>query len=110
MDTPVMLGQVETVCTGIGEGKNDPHWKTYPIRVEFADGAAHYIAGAHVVLADVAGTNVAEFDCSGSWVLMRMPRGLYTVTARIGTATSSAKFDLPQTGQRRVVLRFAGAP
>jgi hypothetical protein len=75
MDTPVTLGNVETVCTGIGDGKNDPRWKTYPIRVEFADGAAHDIAGAHVVLSDVAGRTAAELDCSGSWVLFKMPRG-----------------------------------
>lgn len=107
MDVPVTLGSVETVCTGIGDGKNDPRWKTYPIRVEFSDGQAHYIAGAHVVLSGVDGAVMAELDCSGAWVLFRMPRGLYTVAARIGAENQTAKFDLPITGQRRVVLRFA---
>lgn len=110
MDTPVTLGNVETVCTGIGEGKNDPRWKTYPIRVEFADSQAHYIAGAHVVLSDVAGRTAAELDCSGSWVLFRMPRGLYSVAARIGTQSATAKFQTPATGQMRVVLRFPAQP
>ena len=110
MDTPVTLGNVETVCTGIGDGKNDPRWKTYPIRVEFADGAAHDIAGAHVVLSDVAGRTAAELDCSGSWVLFKMPRGLYSVAARIGTASATAKFQTPATGQMRVVLRFPAQP
>ena len=36
-----------------------------------------------------------------------MPRGLYTVAARIGTQSATARFDLPMTGQKRVVLRFA---
>jgi len=109
MDVPVTLGGVETVCTGIGEGKNDPRWKTYPIRVEFADANAHYIAGAHVALSGVDGTAMAEFDCSASWVLFKMPRGLYSVTARIGTETASSKFQTPMTGQMRVVLRFPSA-
>jgi hypothetical protein len=106
MDVPVTLGSVETVCTGIGEGKNDPRWKTYPIRVELTDANAHYIAGAHVVLSGADGTAMAELDCSGSWVLFKMPRGLYSVAGRIGTETAVAKFQTPMTGQMRVVLRF----
>ncbi len=113
MDTPVRMGGVEVVCTGIGEGKNDPRWHTYPIRVEFADSAAHYLAGAHVSVSDVAGSTLAEFDCSGSWVLLNLARGLYSVNAKLSTgnvAPASAKFQPPATGQMRVVLRFAVAP
>jgi hypothetical protein len=110
MDVPVTLGNVEAVCTGIGDARDDPRWKAYPIRVEFSDGQAHYVAGAHVALSGADGALLAELDCSGSWVLLRMPRGLYTVAARVGTATATAKFDLPMTGQKRVVLGFAGAP
>lgn len=113
MDTPIKLGNVETVCTGIGEGKNDPRWRTYPVRVELVDAAARYIAGAHVSLSDVAGAPMAEFDCSGSWVLLRLPAGLYTVSARLITSPvtpATAKFQPPQTGQTRVVLRFPAQP
>ena len=113
MDAPIKLGSVETVCTGIGEGKNDPRWRTYPVRVEFVDASARYIAGAHVSLSDVAGASMAEFDCSGSWVLFKLPPGLYTVSARLTAATSApavAKFQPPQTGQTRVVLRFPAQP
>ena len=113
MDAPIKLGSVETVCTGIGEGKNDPRWRTYPVRVEFVDASARYIAGAHVSLTDVAGAPLAEFDCSGSWVLLKLPPGLYTVSARLTAATSApviAKFQPPQTGQSRVVLRFPAQP
>jgi hypothetical protein len=106
MDAPIVLGNVETVCTGIGEGRNDPRWKSYPVRMEFADPQARYLAGAHVVLSDAAGRAAAEFDCAGAWVLMRMPRGLYSVTARIGTASATEKFQTPATGQLRVIVRF----
>jgi hypothetical protein len=110
MDTPVRMGNVEAVCTGIGEGKNDPRWHTYPIRVEFADSAAHYLAGAHVGISDVSGAEMAAFDCSGAWVLLNLPKGLYTVNAKLAAilaAPASARFQPPQTGQTRVVLRFA---
>ena len=113
MDTPIRLGNVETVCTGIGEGKNDPRWRTYPVRVELVDASARYIAGAHVSLSDVTGAPMAEFDCSGSWVLLRLPPGLYTVSARLMTSAvtpATAKFQPPQTGQTRVVLRFPAQP
>ena len=106
MDAPIVLGTVETVCTGIGEGRNDPRWKSYPVRVEFADSQARYLAGAHFALSDAAGRAVADFDCAGAWVLMRMPRGLYSVTARIGTASATEKFQTPATGQLRVIVRF----
>jgi hypothetical protein len=112
MDTPVRMGGVDAVCTGIGEGKNDPRWRTYPIRIEFADSAAHYLAGARVSVSDVAGTSLAQFDCSGAWVLLNVPRGLYSVNAKllsVSAAPASAKFQPPQTGQTRVVLRFAVA-
>ncbi len=110
MDVPIVLGSVETVCTGIGDARNDPRWAAYPIRVEFSDAQARYIAGAHVVLSDAAGTTMAELDCSGSWVLLRMPRGLYSVAARVGTETATGRFQTPMTGQKRIVLRFASAP
>lgn len=110
MDAPIVLGNVETVCTGIGEGRNDARWKSYPIRVEFADAQARYIAGAHVALSDVAGRTEAEFDCSGAWVLFKMPRGLYSVSAQIGTASATEKFQTPATGQMRVILRFSASP
>jgi hypothetical protein len=113
MDTPVSMGGIETVCTGIGDGKNDPRWKTFPVRVEFANASAQYVAGAHVTLSDVAGTTLADFDCSGSWVLFRMARGLYTVSGRLPAANlapASAKFQPPVTGQMRVVLRFTSPP
>jgi hypothetical protein len=113
MDAPIKLGGVETVCTGIGEGKSDPRWRAYPVRVEFVDASARYIAGAHVSLSDVAGASMAEFDCSGTWVLFKLPPGLYTVSARLTAATTApviAKFQPPQTGQTRVVLRFPAQP
>ena len=109
MDAPIQLGNVETVCTGIGSGKDDPRWAAYPIRVEFSNAGAQYLSGAHVKLVDVARKTLADFDCSGSWVLFKMARGTYTVTATItgeNAGPRSATFQPPVSGQKRVVLQF----
>ena len=113
MDTPITLGTVETACTGIGEGKDDPRWASYPIRVEFSNAGSQYLSGAHVKLADAAGKPLAEFDCLGSWVLLRVPRGIYTVSATVdgqNVPARSAKFEPPASGQKRIVLQFTDIP
>ena len=66
MDRPVTIDGITTVCTGIGEeAQNDPRWKAYPIRVEFSNGGAQYLAGGHVVLKTAAGKTLVSVDCSG---------------------------------------------
>jgi hypothetical protein len=110
MDSPTTMGSVETVCTGIGSAKDDPRWSAYPIRVEFSNGAAQYLSGAHVKLAGAGGKTLADFDCSGAWVLFKLPRGHYTVAASMTPDTNvrSASFSPPDHGQKRVVIQFTG--
>ncbi|MBV9694940.1 MAG: hypothetical protein JO261_14680 [Alphaproteobacteria bacterium] len=112
LDTPVAVGSVETVCTAAGSG-SDPRWAAYPVRVEFSNPSAQYLAGAHVTLTSVAGTTLADFDCAGPAMLFKLPRGLYTVSAKLSAANiapASAKFQPPATGQKRIVLRFTTPP
>jgi len=108
MDTPITVNGVDTACTGIADSKDDPRWKTYPVRIEFSNGGAQYLAGAHVSLAK--GSNVlAAFDCQATWVLFRLPPGNYTVTGTILGSSAKprmAKFSPPRGGQKRIVLRF----
>ena len=58
------MGGVETVCTGVGSGKDDPRWASYPIKVEFSNGGAQFLSGAHVKVAGADGKAMAEFDCN----------------------------------------------
>ena len=108
MDNPVTLNGIETVCTGIADSKDDPRWKAYPVRIEFSNGGAQYLAGAHVELSQ-GSKQLTSLDCSASWVLFKLAPGNYSVT---GTLTGSnakprtAKFSPPATGQKRIVLRF----
>jgi hypothetical protein len=113
MDTPVNADGVESVCTGIGSDQDDPRWKAYPVRVEFSNGGAQYLAGAHVVLSS-GGKTMTAFDCAGAWVLFKLAPGTYKVTASLlynqGGGTRSAAFSPPASGQKRVVLQFPKKP
>lgn len=111
MDAPITVNGVDTVCTGIGdEAQHDPRWAAYPIRVEFSNGGAQYLAGAHVVLSTAGGKELATLDCAGSWVLFKPAPGKYKVEATLlnnqGGGMQSAVFSPPASGQKRVVLRF----
>jgi hypothetical protein len=111
MDSPVTIGDIQTVCTGIGDdAQHDPRWRAFPIRIEFSNGGSQYLSGAHVELSSADGKSLAALDCAGPWVLFRVGPGTYKVTATLtqqqGGGTSSATFSPPSTGQKRVVLGF----
>lgn len=115
MDSPISVNGVDTVCTGIGDqAQHDPRWAAYPIRIEFSNGGAQYLAGAHVALSTAAGKPLAALDCAGSWVLFKLAPGKYRVDATLlynqGGGTRSASFSPPPTGQKRVVLQFKLQP
>lgn len=110
MDTPVPVNGIEAVCTGIGSGKDDPRWMEYPVRVEFSNGAAQYLAGVHLELASGRGA-IASLDCDGSWVLFRLPSGTYKVTAELtgqpAAGPHSATFTTSgNPPQKRVEVQF----
>jgi hypothetical protein len=111
MDQPVTIGTVDTVCTGIGDdAQHDPRWRAYPVRIEFSNGGAQYLSGAHVDLSSAAGKSLASLDCAGPWVLFKVAPGHYKVSATLtgqqGGGASSATFSPPAKGQKRVVLGF----
>ncbi len=111
MDQPITMDGIETVCTGIGSAKDDPRWMTYPVRVEFSNGGAQYLAGAHVVLSG-GGRTLASFDCIGSWVLFKLPKGSYKVEATLtgqqnGGPRSAPFVTTGEPPQKRVVIQFA---
>jgi len=115
MDNPVSVGGIETVCTGIGDSaQHDPRWLSYPVRIEFSNGGAQYLSGAHVVLSGAGSKTLASVDCDGPWVLFKLNPGSYKVTATLtaqqGGGTTSATFSAPAAGQKRVVLDFSVQP
>lgn len=111
MDTPVSMGVIQAVCTGVGSDKDDPRWQSYPVRVEFSNGAAQFLAGAQVTLSG-QGHQLASFECAGPWVLLQLPPGNYRVTAELtgepNSPPRSTNFTTPghSSGQQRVEVQF----
>jgi hypothetical protein len=106
MDTPISFSGVQAVCTGVGSAKDDPQWLSYPVRIEFSNGGAQYLSGAHVML---SGAGTADLNCAGPWVLVKGNPGTYRVTATINGSQAkpaSMTFDLRDGPQKRVELRF----
>jgi hypothetical protein len=106
MDTPVSFGGLQAVCTGVGSAKDDPQWSAYPIKIEFSNGGAQFLSGAHVTL---SGAGSADLNCAGPWVLVKGTPGTYHVTASINGSQArpaSATFTLGSGAQKRVELRF----
>ena len=111
MDTPVSIGSVQAVCTGVGQGaENDPRWVSFPIRLVFSNKGAQYLSGAHVDISTRGGKPVGSLDCDGPWVLLGVSPGTYRVSATLlsqpGGGTASATFTTPVFGQKRVDLQF----
>ena len=116
LDKPTTVDGIETACTGIGdEAQTNPLWKEYSIRVEFSNGGAQYLSGAHVTLSQ-GGKTLTSFDCSGSWVLFKnlKPGANYkiaaTITEQPGAGEKSASFVPPSHGQKHVVIQYPVEP
>src|SRR5437588_7848259 len=63
MDTPTTMGGIETVCTGVGEQAQNPRWLAYPVRIDFSNGGAQFLSGAHVELTTAGGKPILSLDC-----------------------------------------------
>lgn len=113
VDAPTKMGNVTAVCTGVGSAKDNPEWASWPIKLEFSNGGAQFVSGENVKLMNQTGASIAEFDCTGPWVLLSLPKGSYSVTASVPQSNSgprSVKFETPATGQKRVEVQFAATP
>ena len=108
MDRSLQVNGLDTVCTGIGETKDDPRWKAYPIRIEFSNGGAQYLSGATVKISQGANV-IATLDCPGAWVLLKGTPGEYRVDASVDGSPAkpvNAPFRMGDGAQKRIVLRF----
>ena len=106
VDTPMTMRGIEAVCTGVGaDARNDPRWSSYPLRIEVVGAAGEFLGAAEVTVAK-EGEALASVNCSGPWVLFRLPPGAYSVTAEIGGMSRMGRVNVAGSGQARVILRF----
>jgi hypothetical protein len=104
-DQPVTIGGIETVCTGVGSAKDNPDWKAYPVKLEFADAAGLDLAQVHVAISK-AGKTVMETDCDAPWLLVKAPGGSYDVRAAVGARIATGQFATASGPQKTITLIF----
>jgi hypothetical protein len=105
-DSPTMVGDVETVCTGIGQdAREDPRWNLYPLKVVLAGEGGQYLGEARLTIAK-DGQNVVDVLCRGPWVLFKLNPGRYALAANVNDTGVKASATVSSKNQGRVVLRF----
>ena len=94
-DTPKAIDGIETVCDGITiANRNDPKWRAYSLRMEFAGKGGQYLGGETV---SVKGEELdVSVTCQGPWVLMKLPAGSYHISA-----------DVPDAGHKEMNVRVS---
>ena len=101
-DHPMTIDGVETVCTGSSAGaRAEARWNAYPTRLEFAKRNGNYLGDATV---NITGNGKdMSIHCSGPWLLMKLPKGTYDVSANVpGVGHQSVTIQAPG----HVVLSF----
>lgn len=115
VDVETTVNGVQLVCTGIGQTRDEPRWRGYPVRIEFSNRRNEYLVGGAITVRDAGGRDLFSASCDAPWILLRLPKGAYQVEGRMPNAAAksrSASFAPPAAGQLRVVLQFedAGPP
>lgn len=110
-DEPVVVNGLDLVCTGVGEdARNDPRWRAYPVRIEFANADAQYLSDAVLAVATADGEQLFEVTCDSPWILARLEPGKYVLAATYEGIVKTEKFTAPRSGQARFVVRFPEVP
>ena len=106
LDTPAKVGNIETVCTGVGlDARQNAAWTSYPLRIEVAGRGGQYLGDVNLTISQ--GSSVlATVTCAGPWLLFRLPAGRYKVEAGTEGKSVTSPVLVPATGQSRVILRF----
>jgi hypothetical protein len=112
-DSEMTIAGVGLACTGIGQTKDDPKWKAYSVRIEFANPKSAYFAGEDVTLMGPKGDTVADVSCEGAWLLLNLPAGTtYKIEARLTdppTAPRTSTISASGKGQKTFVVVFPDA-
>jgi hypothetical protein len=99
---------VRYACTGVGlDAREDPRWRDFPLRLEFAAAHGGYIAGVDVQIRRADGGIVLGVRCDTPWLVVDLPPGSYGVSATaLGEHSRTATVQLAAGRQTRAVLRY----
>jgi hypothetical protein len=86
---------VHYACAGIGKAsRDDPRWKTFPVKLVFAASSGDFLGDPNVTVTDGSGKQVFQAQCDGPWVLIELPTGAYKVHATGQKGVYAKDFDL----------------
>ena len=107
------IGGIGVACTGVGQSRDQPQWRTYPVKLVFADPKGLLLADVTVTVTDAKGAQGLQMRCEGPWVLLKLPAGeSFRVQAQLtqsGTAPRTNTVRAPSHGQATVVFTFPDA-
>ncbi|MGH6829109.1 MAG: hypothetical protein ACREFW_09395 [Rhizomicrobium sp.] len=112
-DRPTTVDGVQTVCTGVGESKDNPRWSAYPLKLVFVNSKGQYTAGEQVDISK-DGHMLMQTRCDAPWLLIKPGAGNYRVTATLqgakGVRRTGADFSAKGQGpQKTVTFDFPAA-
>ena len=108
-EMPKAIDGIETVCDGVTiANRNDPKWRAYSLRMEFAGKGGQYLGGETV---NVKGEEIdVSVTCQGPWVLMKLPAGSYHLSADVPDAGhKEMDVRVPASGQHVALFSFPNA-
>ena len=73
LDQETTIGGIGVACTGIGQTKDDPKWKAYPVLVEYAGPGGELLANVTLTVSDAKGAAMLSAWCEGPWILLKLP-------------------------------------
>ncbi len=110
-DEELHYAGVSYVCTGVGESKEDPRWKIYPLKLMFTGSRRAYVSEVKIEIKEASGKIVLKTDCDGPWLLVKLKAGKYSVWASAeGGSSQTITVRVPETGQNELAIRFSGIP
>ncbi|MBL7684568.1 MAG: hypothetical protein JNK65_00845 [Deltaproteobacteria bacterium] len=107
LDEEKVYQGISYACTGVAESKEDPRWKSYPLKLMFTTANRAYISEVEVSVRDSAGKEVLKTQCDGPWFLAKLKPGGYSIQLKPeGAALKTMKVTVPASGQNEMAVRF----
>ena len=110
LDGELTAGGTTFACTGVGQTRNDPKWRDWPLRVEFSNPRRDLLTDGAVAVLDAAGGTIAAVTCEGPWILIRPGPGVRSIAGWLPGVIEErqrAAIGPPGRGQRTIELQFA---
>ena len=86
---------VKYACAGIGKvSRDDPRWKTFPVKLVFAAANGDFLGDPNVTVTDATGKQAFQAQCNCPWVLIDLPAGSYKVHATGKKGAYAKDFDI----------------